>query len=67
MQREARLRLGPFVPESKSESERTDKNKEDFIVVTCRYRSRAGVSKKYNYAIKAKYFEIRPTEDFLHW
>ena len=30
----------PFVPESAVESERTEKNKDDFIAVTCRYRPR---------------------------
>ena len=36
----------PFVPESAVESDRTEKNKDDFIAVTCRYRPSAGDSKK---------------------
>ena len=34
---EIRLAI-PFVPESTVESDRTDKNKDEFISVTCRYR-----------------------------
>ena len=41
----------PFVPESAVESDQTDKNKDDFISVTCRYRPSAGDSKKNNYTI----------------
>ena len=40
-----------FVPESSVESDRTDKNKDEFILVTCRYRPSAGDSKKNNYVI----------------
>ena len=38
----------PFVPESTVESDRTDKNKDEFISVTCRYMPSAGDSKKNN-------------------
>ena len=44
----------PFVPASAVESDRTDKNKYDFVAVTCRYRHSAGDSKKKNYVIQAK-------------
>ena len=57
----------PFVPESAVESDRTDKNKDDFFAVTCRYRPSAGDSKKKNYAIQAEWFETGTTEDVLHW
>ena len=57
----------PFVPESAVESERTEKNKDDFIAVTCRYRPSAGDSKKNNYVIQAKRFETGTTEDVLRW
>ena len=57
----------PFVPESAVESDRTDKNKDDFIAVTCRYRpSSSGDSKKKNYVIQAKRFETGTIEDVLH-
>ena len=57
----------PFVPESTVESDRTDKNKDEFISVTCRYRPSAGDSKKNNYVIQAKRFETGTTEDVLRW
>ena len=57
----------PFVPESAVESDRTEKNKDDFIAVTCRYRPSAGDSKKNNYVIQAKRFETGTTEDVLRW
>ena len=57
----------PFIPESTVESDRTDKNKDEFISVTCRYRPSAGDSKKNNYVIQAKHFETGTTEDVLHW
>ena len=56
----------PFVPESAVESDRTDKNKNDFISVTCMYRPSSGDSKKKNYVIQAKHFETEATEDVLH-
>ena len=46
----------PIVPESTVESDWTEKNKDGFIAVTCRYRPSAGVSKKKNYVIQAKRF-----------
>ena len=46
----------PFIPESAVDSERTEKNKDDFITVTCRYRPSAGDSKKNNYSLQAKRF-----------
>ena len=57
----------PFVSESTVESDRTDKNKDEFISVTCRYRPSAGDSKKNNYVIQAKRFETGTTEDVLRW
>ena len=57
----------PFVPESTVESDRTEKNKDRFISVPCRYRPNAGDSKKNNYVIQAKRFETGTTEDVLHW
>ena len=57
----------PFVPESTVESDRTDKNKDEFISVTCRYRPSARDSKKNNYVIQAKCFETGTTEDVLRW
>ena len=36
----------PFVPESTVDLDRTDKNKNEFISVTCRYRPSVGDSKK---------------------
>ena len=57
----------PFVPESTVESDRTDKNKDEFISVTCRYRPSAGDSKKNDYVIQAKRFETGTTEDVLRW
>ncbi len=57
----------PFVPEYAVESDRTEKNKDDFITVTCRYRPSAGDSKKKNYVIQTKHFGIGTTEDALHW
>ena len=35
-----------FVPESTVESERSGKNKDEFISVTCRYRPSAGLPRK---------------------
>ena len=55
----------PFVPESTVELDRTDKNKDEFISVTCRYRSSAGDSKKNNYVIQVKRFETGTTEDVV--
>ena len=55
----------PFVPESTVVSERIDKNKDDCITVTCRYRFSAGDFKKNNYVIQTKSFEIGTTEDVL--
>ena len=49
------------------ESDRTDKNKDEFISVTCRYRPSAGDSKKNNYVIQAEHFETGTTEDVLRW
>ena len=57
----------PFVPESTVESERTGKNKDEFILVTCGYRPSAGDSKKNNCIIQAKRFETGTTEDVLCW
>ena len=54
-----------FVPESTIESDRTNKNKDEFIQVNCRYRPSAGDSKKNNYVIQAKCFETGTTEDVL--
>ena len=51
-----------FEPESAVEFDRTDKNKDDFIAVTCRYRPSAGDYKKNNYVIQAKCFETGLTE-----
>ena len=48
------------------QSDWTDKNKDEFISVTCRYRPSAGDSKK-NYEIQAKQFETGTTEDALCW
>ena len=56
-----------FVPESTVDAERTDKNKDELILVTCRYRPRAEGSKKNNYVIQAKHFETGTTEDVLRW
>ena len=47
--------------------ERTDKNKDESILVICRYRPSAEGSKKNNYEIQTKHFETRITEDVLHW
>ena len=49
------------------ESDRTDKNKDEFISGTCRYRPSAGDSKKNNDVIQAKNFETGTTEDILCW
>ena len=57
----------PVAQESTVESERTDKNKDKFISVTCRYRPSAGDSKKNNHVIQAKHFETGTTEDLLCW
>ena len=57
----------PFVPESTVEPERTDKNKDEFISVTCRYRPSAGDSKENNYVIQAKRFKTGTIEDVLRW
>ena len=46
----------PFVPESTVESDRTDKNKDKFISVTCKYRPSAGDSKKNNYVNPSQAF-----------
>ena len=55
----------PFVRESTVESERTEKNKDAFISVTCRYRPSAGNSQKNIYVIQAKHFETETIEDAL--
>ena len=57
----------PFVPESTVESDRTNKNEDESISVTYRYRPSAGDSKKNNYVIQAKRFETGTTEDVLQW
>ena len=57
----------PFVPETTVETDRTDKNKDEFISVTCRYRPSAKDSKINNYTIQAKRFETGTTEDILRW
>ena len=56
-----------FVPESTVDSERPDKHKDEFILVTCRYSYSAKESKKNNYIIQVKYFETETIEDILHW
>ena len=56
-----------FVSESTVESEKTDKNKDEFISAACRYRPSAGDSKKNNYVIQAKRFETGTTDDVLWW
>ena len=48
-------------------SERTDKNKDEFISVICRYKPSAGDSKISNYVIQVNHFETGTTEDVLHW
>ena len=40
----------PFVLESTVEAERTDKNKDEFIPVTCKYMHKAGDAKKNYYS-----------------
>ena len=56
-----------IVPKSTVDSQRTDKNKDEFISVTCRYSPSAGDSKKDKYIIKAKHFETGATKDALCW
>ena len=56
----------PFAQESTVDSKRTDKNKDVFILVICRYSPSAGNSKKNNYVIQAKSFETGTTEDIQH-
>ena len=55
----------PFVPESTVESDRTDKNKDEFISVTCRYRPSAGDSKKNNYVDVQGLWSHAPSELFM--
>ena len=57
----------PFVPESTVGSGISDKNKLELILVTCRYRSSTGASKKDNFIIQAKHYETETTEDVLCW
>ena len=71
MPRKAKLRSDQlsllFQNQLWNQSHRTDKNKDEFISVTCRYRPSAGDSKKNNYVIQAKRFETGTTEDVLRW
>ena len=45
----------------------TKKNKDDFIVVTFRYRHSTGDFKNKSYVIQAKCFKTGITEDVSHW
>ena len=55
----------PFAPESTVEIETTDKNKDEFISVTCRYRPNAGDSNKNKYVIQTNLFETETTDNVL--